>query len=54
MFEFKGPGTLGDAVNDMVKKMREQEKAKYIVCLDFYPSHWGNRDASNSEIIGEF
>ena len=40
--------------NELTEKMLAWGKAYYIVCLDFYKSSWGDRDAANSEIIGKF
>lgn len=41
------------SMEEMFKKMEEWEKTYYIVCLDFYTSCWGKREAANCEIIGK-
>lgn len=43
-----------ESIETLFKQIEEQEKTYYIVCLDFFASCWGERKASNSEIIGKF
>lgn len=41
------PNVTVEDAKEICNKLIEDDKTYYIVCLDFYVSRWGNREASN-------